>query len=400
MDAEEAAAEAAAEGAAEGGGERSAGPGTTAEEHHAWALKLWSRMDRDKSGTITAKELNCDEFREVMRYVLAPENRGTLSVSYARAEMNIEQAISFCLRKADVNGDGTLAFDEFKSFLKALKNQNDAKNTANLIFALFDVDSSNTISKEEFRDIFKYFVGRNPTNAEAVEEWMKLDKDGNGTATKAEYIHWLRHSASAAFRQHAPAAEDDGVGSELEGQADGSKSAADLRMLKGIKKPDADFLPMLRKITQPIWRAPWNERLNPVPIAELNPMEAAHRKHYFSKSASLPELQRRLKQSGSPRHQKLAKRLARPAVPHNPGEPPGKERHMPDGRMRGSRGEVVPWSNTWQTPEVLKIKRPDPASLLLRCPGEPPEWIKMGKTTKPRAVPLPIRGGLSPTPVM
>merc|ERR1719408_95129 len=100
-------------------------------------------MDRNNSGSITRDELDCEEFREVLRGVLTPHKAalGTGGAGYARVQQHTEQAVDFCLRKADFNHDTSLSFEEFKAFLVILRSQQGAAHTADLIFALFDLDS-------------------------------------------------------------------------------------------------------------------------------------------------------------------------------------------------------------------------------------------------------------------
>lgn len=82
-------------------------------------------MDRDNNGAISKKELDCSEFRQVLRKVLTPDTEHDAGggSTYARAATNQEQALALCLRKADINDDGRLSFDEFKAFLWALRQE-------------------------------------------------------------------------------------------------------------------------------------------------------------------------------------------------------------------------------------------------------------------------------------
>ncbi|CAE7585658.1 unnamed protein product [Symbiodinium sp. CCMP2456] len=68
------------------------------EEHNAWTLKMWCRMDRDGNGFINRAELDCEEFRGIIRSVLAPEMGAVMGgVEYMRSELNMSQAINYCL---------------------------------------------------------------------------------------------------------------------------------------------------------------------------------------------------------------------------------------------------------------------------------------------------------------
>ena len=37
-----------------------------------WAARLWHRIDRDRNGFITSKELDCQEFHNILRAAVAP----------------------------------------------------------------------------------------------------------------------------------------------------------------------------------------------------------------------------------------------------------------------------------------------------------------------------------------
>merc|ERR1719352_572683 len=108
--------------------------------------------------------------------------------------------MDFCFRKADINHDGSLSFAEFKSFLRALRNQHDEKDCADLVFALFDLDGTNSVDKAEFLEIFRYYTGRTPTTLEFKKIWEQLDSLDTGQVTKQQYIKWMQHYAPPQFR--------------------------------------------------------------------------------------------------------------------------------------------------------------------------------------------------------
>eukprot|EP00747_Dinoflagellata_sp_TGD_P165754 gnl/TRDRNA2_/TRDRNA2_187528_c0_seq1.p1 gnl/TRDRNA2_/TRDRNA2_187528_c0~~gnl/TRDRNA2_/TRDRNA2_187528_c0_seq1.p1 ORF type:complete len:360 (+),score=40.02 gnl/TRDRNA2_/TRDRNA2_187528_c0_seq1:46-1125(+) len=334
------------------------------EEHHAWALSLWNRMDRDHSGTITKEELDCDEFQNVVRGIIAPDSNsgGSGGVTYSRASMNIRQAMDFCIRKADQNFDGRLTFEEFKAFLKVLNNSTDAKQSANLIFALFDLNGDQTIEKDEFREIYRYFLGHNPTAAELEDEWSRLDYLGKQVVTRADYTRWLQTSTNPIFKQHAPPIEDAQGYSSAESSLQRSHSQRPFRM-KPFGHDD-----------RPKWNQAWNQQLNP------NEHVSAGMRTYFSRPQSLPELKR---WSGTKQRYKAIKnRLHDPAF-----EPPKKpiwyavfsgNRHTTkQGSMTShrSREDVVFWEDFWQTPAAQKVKRVSPGALSLQTPCKPPSHL-------------------------
>mmetsp|Transcript_17344 Transcript_17344/g.20132 ORF Transcript_17344/g.20132 Transcript_17344/m.20132 type:complete len:95 (+) Transcript_17344:98-382(+) len=80
----------------------------TLQEHRKWASALWSRMDRDKDRVMTLEELHCSEFMEAIRAVLTPSLAKKTVGSYGRAELNLSQALQYCLKLADTDQNGTL----------------------------------------------------------------------------------------------------------------------------------------------------------------------------------------------------------------------------------------------------------------------------------------------------
>mmetsp|Transcript_133399 Transcript_133399/g.333035 ORF Transcript_133399/g.333035 Transcript_133399/m.333035 type:complete len:421 (-) Transcript_133399:129-1391(-) len=343
-----------------------------------WALKLWRRMDRDQSGSITKQELNCDEFQQVLKSVLVPEGSASTSVTYARSEQNVEQALSFCLRKADQNNDGTLSFEEFKAFLRVLCNQKLAQHKANLIFALFDLDGSQTIDKEEFREIYRYYLGHHPTAEQFAEQWDKLDVHGVGEATLAQYTRWLQSSADPLFKQYAPPVE----GLDEDEDEVGSGDKVSLDTVEGL-------LAHRRRIRSR-HRPEWNEAFNQRDISKNNEVTPKQMKRYFSRPQSLPDLKKYINRH-STRFDSLQKQLARPPDPKpvrvlstdTQGLPEiMPQRHGVGGSMRDKHGRQLEWIDR-QTPRWLShgegASRVRPGSLSLRSPGPPPAYAWKGK---------------------
>merc|ERR1740117_2051819 len=123
---------------------------------------------------------------------------------YARAAMDMDQAINFALRKADINSDNKLSFVEFKQFMLVLRQPQLATHTANLIFSLFDVNRDLCVDQMEFRQIYRFYLGRNPTEVEFQEEWARLDTEDRGRVSREDYVRWLQTSNNPVFKQHAP----------------------------------------------------------------------------------------------------------------------------------------------------------------------------------------------------
>lgn len=196
----------------------------TKGDHHQWCIRMWRRMDRHMTGYITAEDLDCDEFRSVLKSVLTPTIGFMGGASYMRAQMNMDQAMRFLMRKADQNLDMVLSFQEFQAFMWALRQEHLSSTTADLIFALFDLNSDGRIDESEFRELHRFYLGRNPTEQEHIEEWAKLDVDVERSVTKMQYAHWLETSAPALFRAHGTA----GLRAPGDANDDGSPRSADV----------------------------------------------------------------------------------------------------------------------------------------------------------------------------
>lgn len=167
-------------------------------------------MDRDNSGSISRHELDCEEFHTVIRAVLLPQLQATAGMGgpgYGRAEMDMDQAIHFLMRKADLNHDNKISFEEFKAFVLILRQPQIAMHTANLIFALFDVDRNQFVDEAEFRQIYRFYLGHVPTEVEFQAEWARLDSMNTGKVSRDDYVLWLQTSSNEIFRQHAPQPE-------------------------------------------------------------------------------------------------------------------------------------------------------------------------------------------------
>lgn len=358
---------------------------TSLEEHEMWAKKLWTRMDRKKSDIITAEELNCDEFFQIIRYILAPQVADSGVASYGRSEVNALQTVTYCMKKADKNEQGFLTFKEFEAFLLELRGaiHKDKEVVAELVFALFDYNGDLWLEESEFREAFRYFVGHRPTEDEFHKQWTVLDLKRVGRVRVPEYALWLRTAASAEFRRYAPAV----LGALKHSPSARKKSspAAPLpfRPAPGVVPPYADQLPELIPL--------WNERWGTKDPSEQNAAFRGNKrmKTWFSRPQSLPELKRFYET-----YDGFSSNRRRLALPEDPVpkvvlstdsvmslSAPGASRHVSGGSMRNSRGEVVPWREN--TPRALRKVVWEPGSLLLRVPGAPPPHLYLGRDAPP-----------------
>jgi len=356
----------------------------TKEEFEEWAQKLWNRIDRDHGGSISREELNCDEFQDVLRSVIAPQNTGDgVRATYGRAEIHIEQALDFCLRKASVNPNGELSFKEFKSFMKQLMNQGDPDHVVHLIFALFDLDGSQTIDKEEFVGIYRFYIGHQPTLQELNTAFEQMDRFDKGEVTRKQFVHWVKTDAPEQFKQHSA-----GVKASSEAGSS-SVSRASVQIPKGrkINRPAPGLMP--RPDNAPTWsnswHSMWNERFRGRDHALMNPTCPERLKHYFMPPQTVPELDRFYRAySGFEKH---LKRLHKPPSPRNRPvlSTDSKtlevswERAAPGGTQVTKHGDPIPWINDWPEKACELQRQSKSATLLLRCPGKAPPGLLLGR---------------------
>jgi len=350
------------------------------KEHHEFAERMWARMDRDGSGRITRSELDCEEFRTIIRSVLVPgKNASTGGAIYARSQTNTAQAVNFCLRKADLNRDSCLTFKEFESFLLMLAKERNTVRTAYLIFALFDLNCNGYVDQQEFREICRFYLGRNATHDEFTQQWSKLSCKEPEKVTIADYIRWLQTSDNPVFRQHAP--EEDPQA--LEAAATTSPKAATWAEGCGTEKASSSTHGDMKYKT---WghglcggdRPLWIHRLNKI---NLNPVLPPGQRNYFSRPQSLPELgQYYDTHRGFSQHRRAGTAIMEPKrkseVLSNHLHSTLPYRHVPGGKMRahGKAGKATLWEDYWQVPIALK-PRMKPAVLDFQHPGPPPRWM-------------------------
>mmetsp|Transcript_66602 Transcript_66602/g.124292 ORF Transcript_66602/g.124292 Transcript_66602/m.124292 type:complete len:432 (-) Transcript_66602:48-1343(-) len=374
------------------------------EEHTEWAQRLWRRMDRDGSGRIDHKELECEEFRSVMHRMLAPQAPRTTSYT-GRAQINFKQAMLYCLRKADLNKDGVLSFEEFRAMLWTLRWPAGSEDASTLLFALFDVDGDQLINREEFRQMYRFYMGSDPTEEEFVHTWFEVS-EGKPDVTRAEYVRWLRRTKNVVFKQAptvrprdqpqsqgkrgkaaAQSTEKSSLAYEALGETKelglgSSASAPDIGLERSRKKkasaekaklPGSHPLARRRNSLYSVETRPrWNRSFGPQGKNEEIAVKSMRR--YFSQPESLMALQKYYQKrpgfkqlEGNPIH------AAQVKMP-NAGEgiTLRESHHKRGGRMRDPlTGKVVPWNDAWQSPPEVKYVPTIEYKALL----QPPPWL-------------------------
>ncbi|CAK9031402.1 Uncharacterized protein SCF082_LOCUS20279 [Durusdinium trenchii] len=131
--------------------------------------------------------------------------------------------------------------------------------------------SARALGALRFREVFRFYLGHKPTQEQFQTEWAKLDCCGNQKVDLTRYITWLQTSTNPIFRQHAP--------------PDTAEEPKETPRVEGAGK----YLPRVTFSKSQI-RPKWNQRFN----AGVNKNERCPQgqRSYFSKTQSLPELQR------------------------------------------------------------------------------------------------------------
>jgi len=352
------------------------GPQALPEEHKRWAEAVWNRIDRDSNEAVTLQELCCDEFQTVLRSILAPQTLGMRAVTYGRAEVNLQQLLIYVLRKADVNHDGKLNFEEFVAFTETLRSHNVTEAT-DIVFALFDLDCDQHLDMDEFREVCRYFLGRRPTEPEFLAEWQRLDALGNGRVSKEQYMKWLRGSASSRIRRETARLDKIDAVTGLHRTRSVARS-------KLIHRPAPGLIP---RTCEPSLQPAWNSRWSNKDTSEQNLAYRGNNQAitFFSRPLSLPELRRFYRTYSGFDHNLAKLEFPEPVKPKPVLSTDsvvalsmaGSDRHIPGGKMRNFKGEEVPWQE--QTPRALKKQVWEPGSLLLRVPAPPAPHLVHGR---------------------
>ena len=128
-------------------------------------------FDKDKDGTITAKEL-----ANVME---------TLT-----GEKPSLDEINSMIKEVDLNSDGKIEFEEFITLM--MKNSPDTQQEEEVInaFRVFDKEGNSLIQTDELKDIMMT-IGDKMTEDEADEMIHEADIDGDGTINYEEFVRMM-----------------------------------------------------------------------------------------------------------------------------------------------------------------------------------------------------------------
>lgn len=127
-------------------------------------------FDKDKDGTITAKEL-----ANVMK-----------SLNQDPSEQELNEMIA----EVDIDGNGHIDFDEFVNLMNRRSKETDAEEEVINAFKVLDKDGQGTISSTELRHIMTT-MGDKLTEDEVDEMIREADFDGNGIINYEEFVRMM-----------------------------------------------------------------------------------------------------------------------------------------------------------------------------------------------------------------
>ncbi|CAH8626070.1 unnamed protein product [Heterobilharzia americana] len=140
------------------------------------------------------------ELREIFRFI-DRDNDGTVSrqefstlIRLVSSEYTDNQ-IKLLMNKADMNGDGEMAFDEF---VRLLSNESDTQEEVSATreaFEVFDTDNDGYITASELRQVMNR-VGHSCTDLDVQEMLSEADQDGDGKVTYEEFVAMLKENSS------------------------------------------------------------------------------------------------------------------------------------------------------------------------------------------------------------
>jgi len=137
------------------------------KEEIAEFREAFSLFDKDGDNTITTKEL------------------GTVMRSLGQEPT--EQELSDMIGEVDVNGNGTIDFEEFLEMMARKMRETDTAEEIRQAFRVFDKDGNGYISSAELRHVMVN-LGERLTDEEVEEMIREADCDGDGQINYEEFV--------------------------------------------------------------------------------------------------------------------------------------------------------------------------------------------------------------------
>ena len=127
-------------------------------------------FDKDKDGTITAKEL-----ANVMK-----------SLNQDPSEQELNEMIA----EVDIDGNGNIDFEEFVTLMNRRSKETDTEEEVINAFKVFDKDGQGLISSTELRHIMTT-LGDKLADDEVDEMIREADVDGDGFINYEEFVRMM-----------------------------------------------------------------------------------------------------------------------------------------------------------------------------------------------------------------
>merc|ERR1719430_585374 len=134
------------------------------------AFDEFDTFSKDKSGTISPEEL--------------------LGVLRAMGQNPTEDELLNLVLEVDIDGNGTIEFEEFLSMMKKKASEVDEEAELREAFKIFDRDKDGYISMKELKKVAS-MLGTMLTKEELDEFMAEADADGNGKLDYDEFVKML-----------------------------------------------------------------------------------------------------------------------------------------------------------------------------------------------------------------
>ncbi|EFJ32870.1 hypothetical protein SELMODRAFT_83841 [Selaginella moellendorffii] len=140
------------------------------EERNKEFKEAFSLFDKDGDGCITTSELAV-----VMRSL---------------GQNPSEQELREMIEEVDVDGNGTIDFQEFLNLMARKMKDTDTEEELKEAFKVFDKDRNGLISCAELRDVM-INLGEKLTDEEVEEMIREADMDGDGHVNYDEFVKMM-----------------------------------------------------------------------------------------------------------------------------------------------------------------------------------------------------------------
>ncbi|KAG2467130.1 CALM protein, partial [Polypterus senegalus] len=132
--------------------------------------EAFSLFDRDGDGTITTRELG--------------------NVIRSLGQTPTDQVLQDMVNEVDIDGKGTIEFNEFLSIMAMRVNGQDIEEEMREAFRILDKDNDGSISETEMRQIMKG-LGEKLTDEEIDTMFREADNDGDGLVNYEKFIQMI-----------------------------------------------------------------------------------------------------------------------------------------------------------------------------------------------------------------